>query len=106
MATDASLDTLRAMVGAASTRDDALLSQALDVAGAHVQRQVYPEHWNYPEVQQAVLMLANRIYKRRQSPEGTAGFAADGLVVRIMANDPDVRALLDRHIDMTRIGIG
>lgn len=106
MSVDAGLDALRSMVGATSTKDDALLTQALDVAGQHVRARVYPSSWNESEVQQAVLMLANRLYKRRQSPEGTAGFGADGLVVRIMANDPDVKALLERHLDMTNVGIG
>ena len=31
------------------------------------------------------------------SPEGTAGFGGEGLVVRILTNDPDITRLLERH---------
>jgi hypothetical protein len=105
MSVDASLDSLRAMVGAQSTKDDALLADALQTAAEHIQAAVYPESWNTSPVQHAVLLLANRLYKRRQSPEATAGFGAEGLVVRIMASDPDVKALLERHLDMTKAGV-
>lgn len=94
------------MVGATSTKDDALLAQALQTAGEHVRSRCYPESWNTSEVQHAVLMLANRLYKRRQSPDGTSGFGGDGLVVRVIANDPDIRALLERHQDMRNVGCG
>jgi hypothetical protein len=105
MAVDASLDSLRAMVGAQSTKDDALLADALQTAGEHIRGKVYPESWNTSPVQHAVLLLANRLYKRRQSPEATAGFGAEGLVVRIAANDPDVRSLLEDHLDLTKAGV-
>ena len=106
MAVDASVDSLRSFVGAASTKDDALLASALQTAGAWVAERVYPASWNTDEVQSAVLMLASRLYRRRQSPEGVAGFGGEGLVIRVMAQDPDINRLLERHQDMTNVGIG
>jgi hypothetical protein len=38
-------------------------------------------------------MLAARLYRRRNSPEGVASFAADGAVY-VQRNDPDVAMLL------------
>lgn len=43
----------------------------------------------------AALMLAGRLYKRKASPEGVAGFGDLG-VVRVLADDPDVSLLLAR----------
>jgi hypothetical protein len=39
------------------------------------------------------LMLAARLYRRRNSPEGVATFAADGAVY-VQRNDPDIAMLL------------
>lgn len=106
MSVDAGLDELRDMIGAASTKDDALLAACLQTAGEHISARVYPTSWNSSEVQHAVLLYANRLYKRRQSPEGTAGFGAEGLVVRILSNDPDINRLLERHMRLDDVGIG
>lgn len=111
MAVVADLDTFRANIGAISQKDDAVLSEVLEVATAHVAGRVYPDDMPADDVQYAILLLANRLYKRRQSPEGTAGFGGEGVVVRILSNDPDVRILLERHLDCsdtpaTGTGIG
>ena len=58
------------------------------------------------DVTEAKLLLAARLYSRQRSPEGVSGFGAEGFVVRITANDPDLRALLERHYDYSRAGIG
>lgn len=54
--------------------------------------------WGWPEVpgavQQACLLQATRLYRRKDSPEGIAGSAEWGLM-RVPSLDPDVRALLD-----------
>lgn len=103
------LEDLRRYVGAASTSDDDLLQQALDASVAWIGDRIYPST-DTADVDQATLLLASKLYKRRQSPEGVAGFAGVDAVVRIAANDPDMRALLERHMDMSRsatgIGIG
>lgn len=53
--------------------------------------------WGWPEiptaVQQATLLQAARLYKRKDSPEGVAGSSEWGLV-RVPNLDPDVKALL------------
>lgn len=105
MATDASLDTLRDMIGS-STASDGLVSQALDVAAKVIKDRVYATSWNDADVQHAVLMLGNRLYKRRQSAEGTTGVSPEGLAVRIMRTDPDINMLLELHLDMANMGPG
>ena len=62
--------------------------------------------WAHSDVQEAILLLASRLYKRRQLPEGVAGFGGEGVVVRILGMDPDVRQLLDRHLDLLNVGVG
>lgn len=53
--------------------------------------------WGWPalpaEVTQATLILAARLFKRRNSPEGVAGFGDLG-VVRVTSQDADVARLL------------
>lgn len=49
-----------------------------------------------PEVVQAALLQAARLYRRKDSPEGVAGSAEWGLV-RVPYLDPDVRRLLDPY---------
>lgn len=98
MATRADLDSLRAMIGAKTTTDDKILSVCLEAAGAWVYDRVRPDAVRKPEVVQAVLMLASRLYKRRSSPEGVAGWDDVG-AVRVVARDPDVERLLEQHVD-------
>lgn len=54
--------------------------------------------WGWPEVPaevtKATLLLAARLYSRRTSPTGVAGFGDYG-VVRVTASDADVARLLD-----------
>lgn len=78
----------------------------LETAMAWVYERVYPESVTDAEVQLAVVLLASRLYKRRQSPDGLAGWTADGVVARIAATDPDIRSLLTLKRDMTQAGIG
>lgn len=61
--------------------------------------------WGWPaipdDVAEAVLLLASRLWSRRTSPTGVAGFSEYG-VVRITAADADVTALL---YDYRRTGL-
>lgn len=50
-------------------------------------------------VRTAMLLYGGRLYKRKQSPEGIAGFGDLG-VVRIMALDYDVESLISRYVRM------
>jgi hypothetical protein len=79
------------------------------VAVAWVEDRVYqvPDQTpgtRHPEVTEAILLLAQRLVQRRSRPEGVAGWGDLG-VVRILADDPDVRRLLELHLDMGRAGI-
>lgn len=102
----ADLDTLRAMLGAPSTGDDNNLDRALSAAQHNIYERTMRCDWDTPDVQYAILLLATRLYQRRKSPEGVAGFAADGLVVRIIATDPDIARLVERHVEYANAGIG
>ena len=104
MAVDASLENLRTMIGARSTGDDAILTWALEAATDVIRPKVYASHWNRSNVQEAVLLLANRLYKRRTSATGVEGFGPEGFTVRVMANDPDVKALILNSRDLSKAG--
>lgn len=62
--------------------------------------------WGWPAVPgpvtEAVLLLAARLYARRSSPTGVAGFGDYG-VVRVTSADRDVESLLDPYV---RVGFG
>ena len=106
MAVDASLDSFRQFIGARSTSDDALLTWALEAAADAIRDEgLYDDHWNRSNVQYAILLQANRFYKRRTSATGVEGFGPEGFAVRVMAIDPDVRDLLGPSLDMTKEGI-
>ena len=55
-------------------------------------------------MQEAIILLASRLYKRRQSPEGVAGWGDLG-VIRIIARDPDIEPLLEHNLDMCKAGM-
>lgn len=42
----------------------------------------------------AATMLAARLYRRRNSPEGVQGVTPDGLAIGIVRSDPDIARLL------------
>jgi len=102
----ADLDTMRIYIGARSNQDDVLLQGMLYAATEWWYERVYQSHQAHPDVQLGILMRASRLYKRRQSPEGIAGFGGEGAVVRLVRGDPDEEDLLERHMDYSRVGIG
>ncbi|MFI9005100.1 phage gp6-like head-tail connector protein [Streptomyces sp. NPDC053541] len=57
--------------------------------------------WGWPdvpdEIEQATLIQAARLYRRKDSPEGVTGSAEWG-VVRLSRRDPDVWALIEHYI--------
>lgn len=57
--------------------------------------------WGWPavpdEISQATLLLANRLFMRKDSPEGVAGFDSIG-VVRMSRWDPDVETLVGPYV--------
>lgn len=53
---------------------------------------------NYPpKVRLAILLGTSRLAKRSTTPEGYAGSAADGVMVRILSNDSDIERLIGRY---------
>lgn len=54
------------------------------------------------DVKQACLILAARLFKRKETSTGVIGFDGMGTTVRITAQDVDVRALLD---PLRRLGV-
>lgn len=57
--------------------------------------------WGFPsipdEITEATLLLANRRYKRRSSPEGVLGSAEWG-VIRVSRSDPDVMDMISPYM--------
>lgn len=104
MSVVADLDTLKGMLGVTTDRDDAVLGQSLEAATDFVGERCYPSHITKDTVQQATLMVAARLYKRRLSVEGVAGWNDLG-VVRIISTDPDISRLLEHSLDMTKEGV-
>lgn len=109
MSVPADLDQLKARLGIRTLDQDGRLTQCLDVASGWVDDRVYRDPdtghaTRHPEVVEAILILASRLHARRNSPEGVAGWNDLG-VIRILASDPDVGALLERHIDYSNAGL-
>jgi len=102
----ADLPTLKRMIGAISNADDDNLAMALSAATEWVYERTMSTDWAHSDVQLAILLLASRLYGRRRSPEGVAGFGGEGLVIRVLASDPDIARLMERHLDMANAGIG
>lgn len=96
------MDALRMMIGAKSTTDDKILAVCLEAAGAWIYDRVRPSAVRTPEVVNAVLLLAARLYKRRLSPEGVAGWEDMG-AVRVVARDPDIERLIEQHVDAYKV---
>ena len=94
----ATLESLKDMLGVEGTHDDQILSHSLQSAHHWICSRVWDDHILHPDVQQAELLLAARLYKRRQSPEGVAGMNEFG-VVRISREDWDIKNLLALHLD-------
>lgn len=105
MAVAADLDSLRKMIGSRSTTDDDILSWALEAATDVIRPLVYDWAWGRSAVQEAVLLKANRLYKRRTSATGVEGFGPEGFAVRVAGTDPDVEDLIAPYRDMTRAGV-
>ena len=102
--TVADIDAVRAALGTVSTVSNVNLTRALAAATAWARERVYPRRFEDDETQEAIILLASRLYKRRNSPEGVAGWSDLG-VIRVIANDPDIAKLLEHKLDMTQAGV-
>ncbi|WP_157251041.1 head-tail connector protein [Nonomuraea typhae] len=95
-----------AVTGYETTPDNALLDGrpvtglllATGTWGTRTSRVRVTARWGWPavpdEIEQATLLQASRLYKRKDTPEGVAGSADWGLM-RVPHLDPDVRALIE-----------
>lgn len=78
---------------ALSAAKAAQMTMCIDAAVADMEERCsLPAEWT-PNVRLACLMHAARLYKRKNSPEGVAGFGEFG-TVRVSRFDPDVEDLL------------
>jgi hypothetical protein len=100
----ADLDALRASLGTVSNVSNVNLERSLTAATAWVRERVKAELFDDDETQEAIVLLASRLYKRRNSPEGVAGWGDLG-VIRIVASDPDIALLLEHKLDMSKAGV-
>jgi len=104
--TTANIDALRARVGSMTTKDDEILQECLDTSTSWATDRAMADQVTSNEVQEAILLMASRLYKRRQSPEGVAGWDDLG-VVRIISTDPDIVSLMSQKINAAHVyGIG
>lgn len=99
------LDDVKKYLGAQPTStpvNDEVLTNALEAATDRItsrcmdQFVLDPETWP-DEIDQAITMLAARLYRRRFSVGGFEGFGDLG-IARVPALDPDIEDLLTRYV--------
>lgn len=100
----ADIDALRASIGTVTQQNATVLQRALDASTSWVRERVMDCHFDEPEVQEAIILMASRWYKRRQSPEGVAGWGDLG-VIRVSGTDPDIWSMLEHHLDYLKAGV-
>lgn len=101
------LADLKRRLNVTTTTNDQQLEWCLRVATAWTDERVYeqPDQQpgeRHPEVVEAILIGASRLYARRNSPAGVEGWNELG-VVRVLSDDPDIARLLAFHLDYSRI---
>ncbi len=101
----ATWDGVRAHLSIEDSLDDDSLSMVINAVNAEVTTwpvvvdhltipDPVPEDWEWPHpLQLGATLLAARLYRRRNSPEGIAGMGVDGAVY-VQRNDPDISMLL------------
>lgn len=102
---DALESRLRSTATVAPSVDAADLDRWLNAAkAAVVVRTVFAADGEISDdVAEATLLLATRLQRRKDSPEGVAGVGVDGAALHIARTDPDVVMLLKPYI---RVRIG
>jgi hypothetical protein len=104
MATWASVAQLKDQLGITDTTSDAMLDQKLKAA--HKQLLLIgnpallpgPDELPSEDLVEAEIIYAARLYTRKDSPEGVAGWGELG-VIRIR-DDPDLRRLFGPYVDI------
>lgn len=107
MATWPSFDEVEEYIGEINTDQADVLQGSLDAAIAYIgwlcdgqleEQTTQDTDGNYEEIvpeniREATKILTSRLFRRRLSPEGVAGFGDFG-AVRVIARDPDIAALI------------
>lgn len=98
----ATLANVKTHLGITDATDDALLTQTVEAVNAKVRTwrcasvgEGKPD-WDHPEAAAVVrgsTMLAARLYRRKDTPDGVTAFAGDSPLY-VQRNDPDVSMLL------------
>lgn len=98
-----SLALVKAHLGITDEADDLSITEIVDAVNAEVRefrvaqpadQETAPADWtSWPQIITGATMLAARIWRRRHTPDGVAGFA-DNAPVYVQRNDPDVALLL------------
>ncbi len=86
--------------GVTNFDDTPLHDQVVDAVCTHVAQLT---RWSFTDqipqsAQVAILIQAHRLSRRKDSPEGVAGFGPDGNAIRLTRLDPDVLELLTPHM--------
>lgn len=98
-----SVDAL-AYIGEVRTEDESIVEESLQAATSYIawRCDLEPPDLDYttdngdtirPELREATLMLTSRLFRRRLSPEGVAGFGEFG-AVRVTSVDADIERLI------------
>lgn len=85
-------DCLNAAIAHIGWRCDGELSLIQDTADPYYYDEIVP-----PDLFEATLILTSRLFRRRLSPEGVAGFGDFG-AVRVIAKDPDIEMLITPYV--------
>lgn len=98
----ATLENVKSYLAISDTRDDVDLEAIVGAVNAVVRCwpcvkvAVSPADWDTPaagNVVRGAVMLAARLWRRKESPAGVEAFGSDGAVY-VAKNDPDVALLL------------
>lgn len=93
----ATLDAVRRHLRVTTTADDDLIQDAVDAANAWISTLPGPQQINedwFPNLVQGGVMLAARLFRRRNSPAGVEAFSDLGGAVYVQRNDPDIAMML------------
>jgi hypothetical protein len=103
MATWPDIDEVELYIGEVNTDQLDVLQDSLDAAIAHIgwlcdgelEQDTGPDYDEIvpADLSEATKILTSRLFRRRLSPEGVAGFGDFG-AVRVIARDPDIAALI------------
>ena len=101
----ADLATLKRYLGVRGTVDDALLDERLTTARWEIYHDVLEDRWGLPAVQEAVVVRAAELYKRRQTRDGQGGVPGETPLFEVGPRGADVEQLIGPHLDWSKVGV-